>query len=431
VRDEKQKGEKRVAGPDATAEPLPKTGEPRRGSFGGFARSVASGLGAVGLGAVAAAFTPRGGNVEDSARKAASPSPRKLDAELPVRRVSESALPASESFRVSSSPTGLRASDADSDAHDADADSDAEEERQALEEGRAVFFAKVFEETGVRLHDGWRVSFEWSTKQGSERRRRKRFFSPEGNKFSDATKVIAMVLKQRERGNVDAPILVSGAAMPTELASPGAALASPRRDLAAATTTALVTAPTPTRTPRHSAGAAGTGGDGLAGVPVPVPAARASPESKDRDPARNVEALRRKVRQKLCHDLEDGWKVEWETTVLNGRERDEKVWRDPAAPGKRLVGDAQALTHVKMRLAAATVQRRAAAEAAAKMAADAKAAEEMAAASVAALAAEVASTTATRAKWWRSAPRWRRRVWICRRRGSGRRLPPRRRRRQR
>ena len=97
VRDEKQVGEKRVAaGPDATAEPLPKTGEPRRGSFGGFARSVASGLGAVGLGAVAAAFTPRGGNVEDSARKAASPSPRKLDAELPVRRVSESALPASE-----------------------------------------------------------------------------------------------------------------------------------------------------------------------------------------------------------------------------------------------------------------------------------------------------------------------------------------------
>ena len=392
MRDEKQKGEKRVAGPDATAEPLPKTGEPRRSSFGGFARSVASGLGAVGLGAVAAAFTPRGGNVEDSARKAASPSPRKLDAELPVRRVSESALPASESFRVSSSPTGLRASDADSDAHDADADSDAEEERQALEEGRAVFFAKVFEETGVRLHDGWRVSFEWSTKQGSERRRRKRFFSPEGNKFSDATKVIAMVLKQRERGNVDAPILVSGAAMPNELASPGAAIASPRRDLAAATTTALVTAPTPTRTPRHSAGAAGTGGDGLAGVPVPVPAARASPESKDRDPARNVEALRRKVRQKLFHDLEDGWKVEWETTVLNGRERDEKVWRDPAAPGKRLVGDAQALTHVKMRLAAATVQRRAAAEAAAKMAADAKAAEEMAVASVAALAQEVAKT---------------------------------------
>ena len=396
-RSEKQKGENRVAGPDATAEPLPKTGEARRGSFGGFARSVASGLGAVGLGAVAAAFTPRGGHVEDSARKAASASREKEFAtspRKPERRVSESALPASESLRVSSSPTGLRASDADSDAFDADADSDAEEERQALEEGRAVFFAKVFEETGVRLHDGWRVSFEWSTKQGSERRRRKRFFSPEGNKFSDATKVIAMVLKQRERGNVDAPILVSGAAMPAELASPGAAIASPRRDLAAATTTALVTAPTPTRTPRQSAGAAGTGGDGLAAVPVPVPvpAARASPESKDRDPARNVEALRRKVRQKLCHDLEDGWKVEWETTVLNGRERDEKVWRDPAAPGKRLVGDAQALTHIKMRLAAATVQRRAAAEAAAKMAADAKAAEEMAAASVAALAAEVAAT---------------------------------------
>ena len=98
------------------------------------------------------------------------------------------------------------------------------------------------------------------------------------------------------------------------------------------------------------------------------------------------------MRQKLSHDLEDGWKVEWESVVLNGRERDEKVWRDPAAPGKRLVGDAQALTHVKMRLAAATVQRRAAAEAAAKMAADAKAAEEASAASVAALAAKVAVT---------------------------------------
>ena len=45
----------------------------RRGSFGGFARSVASGLGAVGLGAVAAAFAPAATartDVEDSAQKA-------------------------------------------------------------------------------------------------------------------------------------------------------------------------------------------------------------------------------------------------------------------------------------------------------------------------------------------------------------------------
>ena len=364
----------------AEASPIQKE-EARRSSFGGFARSVASGLGAVGLGAVAAAFAPAANlrvGVEDSARKKAPSADDARLGEEPAKS-------------PPSSPSRVDSDIADSEP---EPDSDAEEERELLRDGRAAFFAKVFEETGVRLHDGWRVAFEWSTKRNEHRRRRKRFFSPEGNKFSDATKVIALVVRQRERGNVDAPILVSGAAMPAELASPGAAAASPRRHLAAATTTAPVAAPTPTRTPRQSAGqSAGTAGDPPAGdAPAAAPAARASPEGKDRDPARNLEALRRKVRQKLSHDLEDGWKVEWESVVLNGRERDEKVWRDPAAPGKRLVGDAQALTHVKMRLAAATVQRRAAAEAAAKMAADAKAAEEASAASVAALAAKVAVT---------------------------------------
>ena len=360
----------------------------RRGSFGGFARSVASGLGAVGLGAVAAAFAPAATartDVEDSAQKAESAlGLGAVDDDARGLAEAPNAPIASEAAR-SRSPTA-RGGENPEVGDVADVDSDAEEERESLRDGRAAFFAKVLEETGVRLHDGWRVSFEWSTK-GSDRRRRKRFFSPEGNKFSDATKVIALVVKQRERGNVDAPILVSGAAMPAELASPGAAMASPRRVLAAATTTAPMTAPTPTRTPRRSAGAAGA-----APAAAPVPTARASPESKDRDPARNLEALRRKVRQKLSHDLEEGWTVTWEPDVSNGRERDEKVWRDPVAPGKRLVGDAQALTHVKMRLAAATVQRRAAAEAAAKMAADAKAAEETAAARVAALAAAVAAT---------------------------------------
>ena len=366
------------ASPIQKEEPQPQA---RRSSFGGFARSVASGLGAVGLGAVAAAFAPAANlreekYVEDSARKKATSADD-------ARRGGEE-----RAKSPSLSPHG-KAVDSEPADSEPEPDSDAEEERELLRDGRAAFFAKVFEETGVRLHDGWRVVFEWSTKRNEHRRRRKRFFSPEGNKFSDATKVIAVVVRQRERGNVDAPILVSGAAMPAELASPGAAAASPRRHLAAATTSAPVAAPTPTRTPRPSAGqSAGTAGD----APVAAPAARASPEGKDRDPARNLEALRRKVRQKLSHDLEDGWKVEWEPTVLNGRERDEKVWRDPAAPGKRLVGDAQALTHVKMRLAAATVQRRAAAEAAAKMAADAKKAEEAASANVAALAAKVAVT---------------------------------------
>ena len=353
--------------------------EHRRSSFGGFARSVASGLGAVGLGAVAAAFAPAAtarAAVEDSARKRESSAPG-LGAEDDDVAKPRCASLANETR--SDVPTAR----VDEPVSIGDVDSDAEEERAELRDGRAVFFAKVFEETGVRLHDGWRVAFEWSTK-GSDRRRRKRFFSPEGNKFSDATKVIATVVKQRERGNVDSPILVSGSAMPAELASPGAAMASPRRDLAVATATAPLTAPTPTRTPRRSAGAAGAA--------AAAPAPRASPESKDRDPSRNVEALRRKVRQKLHHDLEEGWTVAWEPAVVNGRERDEKVWRDPAAPGKRLVGDAQALTHVKMRLAAATVQRRAAAEAATKMAADAKAAEETAAARVASLAAAVAAT---------------------------------------
>ena len=300
----------------------------RRGSFGGFARSVASGLGAVGLGAVAAAFAPAATartDVEDSAQKAESAlGLGAVDDDARGLAEAPNAPIASEAAR-SRSPTA-RGGENPEVGDVADVDSDDEEERESLRDGRAAFFAKVLEETGVRLHDGWRVSFEWSTK-GSDRRRRKRFFSPEGNKFSDATKEIALVVKQRERGNVDAPILVSGAAMPAELASPGAAMASPRRVLAAATTTAPMTAPTPTRTPRRSAGAAGA-----APAAAPVPTARASPESKDRDPARNLEALRRKVRQKLSHDLEEGWTVTWEPDVSNGRERDEKVWRDPAAP---------------------------------------------------------------------------------------------------
>ena len=193
----------------AEASPIQKE-EARRSSFGGFARSVASGLGAVGLGAVAAAFAPAANlrvGVEDSARKKA---PSADDARLGEERAKS----------PPSSPPHVDSDIADSEP---EPDSDAEEERELLRDGRAAFFAKVFEETGVRLHDGWRVAFEWSTKRNEHRRRRKRFFSPEGNKFSDATKVIALVVRQRERGNVDAPILVSGAAMPAELASPGAA----------------------------------------------------------------------------------------------------------------------------------------------------------------------------------------------------------------
>ena len=107
----------------------------------------------------------------------------------------------------------------------------------------------------------------------------------------------------------------------------------------------------------------------------------------ERDSVKTLDQLRRKMEMKLDHELEDGWRVEWEPGA-NGRE--EKVYYDPAAPGKKLLGDAMALTHVKMRLAALAVQQRAAAEAAAKMAADAKGEERAAAEAYAAVAAKIA-----------------------------------------
>ena len=114
------------------------------------------------------------------------------------------------------------------------------------------------------------------------------------------------------------------------------------------------------------------------------PVAAPAPE---KDPAKALDQLRRKMEMKLDHELEEGWRVEWEPGA-NGRE--EKVYYDPAAPGKKLLGDAMALTHVKMRLAALAVQLRAAAEAAAKMATDAKAEERAAAEAYAAVAAQIA-----------------------------------------
>ena len=120
-------------------------------------------------------------------------------------------------------------------------------------------------------------------------------------------------------------------------------------------------------------------------APSTAPSVVAPPP--ERDSVKTLDQLRRKMEMKLDHELEDGWRVEWEPGA-NGRE--EKVYYDPAAPGKKLLGDAMALTHVKMRLAALAVQQRAAAEAAAKMAADAKGEERAAAEAYAAVAAKIA-----------------------------------------
>jgi len=377
-------------------------------SFGGFARSVANGLGAVGLGAVASSlWTPTVKRQDDldSARKAgASPD-----------------AGASSPPEFPNSPTETE--------EPTETETDAEDQH-TLDEARSVFFAKVFDETGVTLHDGWSVKFEWSTKRGHERRRRKRFFAPDGHKFSDATKVVQLITKQRDRGDIDVPVLVAGA-MPADLTGRRVSLASAQANTAHAVSVtsaganavavAVPAAPTPTITKTKSpakatevasvspnAGGCDTIGDqsnpndisslnpgDVAGPSLPAPHKPdpPSPESKDKDPFRNVDGLRRKVKAKLAHDLEDGWSVTWETSNANGRDRDEKVWRDPLAPQKRLVGDAQALTHVKMRLAAATVQRRAAAVAATKMAADAKTAEEKCEVSFGKLAAEVTKTS--------------------------------------
>lgn len=379
----------------------------KRTSFGGFARTVASGLGAVGLGAVAkglGAVVSRQRDLEDSARKGDD-----KDSEMETEKIGTKTAewpPTSplqglasrlvnglggsprEELIGSPSPAGKRSPKK--------SEEDDEEEKEILAEAKVIFFKKVFDETSVVLHDNWVVKFEWST-SGADRRRRKRFFSPEGNKFSDATKVIQMMAKQRERGDEDKPILVSQpGAVPSELT--GTRLKSPvkspkptnesdaSRRASLATTTAL--AQTPMRTPKRAVAVAQEAGP--SGAPLAIPQS-APPTTKPKpspvgldmgvqtmDPQRNLDALRRKIRAKLNHDLEDGWRCEWETIVRNGRELSEKVWRDPLAPGKRLAGDAQAMTHVKMRLAAATVQRRAAAEAATKMAADAKQAEEKA-----------------------------------------------------
>ena len=222
----------------AEASPIQKE-EARRSSFGGFARSVASGLGAVGLGAVAAAFAPAANlrvGVEDSARKKA---PSADDARLGEERAKS----------PPSSPPHVDSDIADSEP---EPDSDAEEERELLRDGRAAFFAKVFEETGVRLHDGWRVAFEWSTKR-NEHRRRRSASSPRGKQ------VLGRHQGDRAGGR--------GASGERRRANPGSGAACPRARLAGSRGVAA-TAPrqrhdhgagrgaTPTRTPRQSAGRA-------------------------------------------------------------------------------------------------------------------------------------------------------------------------------
>ena len=75
------------------------------------------------------------------------------------------------------------------------------------------------------------------------------------------------------------------------------------------------------------------------------PAEPCHPPNWDCD--RALEQFKMKVSKKLQgHELEDGWRVEWEEAGRRG----EKVFYDPMAPGTKLRGEAAALTHVKNRL---------------------------------------------------------------------------------
>ena len=90
--------------------------------------------------------------------------------------------------------------------------------------------------------------------------------------------------------------------------------------------------------------------------------------------ARALEQLRRKIEIKLDVELEYGWRVAWEDDA--GKEV--KTFYDPAAPGKKLRGDKDAITHVKaktLRAAAAEAEAAAANAAAAAAAARARAAK--------------------------------------------------------
>ena len=187
----------------------------------------------------------------------------------------------------------------------------------------------------------------------------------------------------RRTPRASAGAVVAPADTPSEAtrSSPRAAAAAAAAVAAAVASVATVKAPSPVAA---SPPAAATRVSPRASSRTTPPVAAPAPE---KDPAKALDQLRRKMEMKLDHELEEGWRVEWEPGA-NGRE--EKVYYDPAAPGKRLLGDAMALTHVKMRLAALAVQLRAAAEAAAKMATDAKAEERAAAEAYAAVAAQIA-----------------------------------------